>query len=135
MKRFKGLLGIAAAAMMLCSNTVFAGEARAADYVDTVDAVSTADLPDARYYKTGWEKRDGYWYFNVYRTWADGWTYIDNYWYHFDTDCKMSTGWKKLGNNWYYFGYSSIMRTGKHKLTWNGKTKWYTFSSDGRLLS
>mgnify|MGYP003623577057 CR=1 FL=1 len=132
--KLKNVWGMIAAVIVGSSGLVSGTAMAAGNVADGSIVYAASHLPDARYYKYGWEKKDGDWYFNVYRSWAEGWTYINKQWYYFSTsNHKLLTGWQKIGGSWYYLGGNGVMRTGKHKLTWNGKTAWYTFGSNGAL--
>lgn len=55
------------------------------------------------YYKNGWQKVNGKWFFIRNKAKVTGWLYSRNYWYYLDpTTGAMVTGWLTVGGKTYY---------------------------------
>ena len=72
-----------------------------------------------------------------------GWFKLNDKWYYLNPahdgtyGCEIQ-GWVQDAGDWYYMRESTNpaegwMVTGRQQLTWNGKTSWYYFNSDGRM--
>ena len=62
---------------------------------------------------TGWQNRDGSWYFfNESGQRQNGWITDGGQTYYTNADGKMLTGWQKLDNSWYFFNGSGQRLTG-----------------------
>lgn len=104
--------------------------------------------------QSGWILSNGKWYYlneqtnekGYFGEMLTGWQELnfngDTNWYYFDEESgAMQTGWLQWNGDWYYLndahndkGWKGAMLVGRHYLEWEGKWKYYTFNSSGKLI-
>ena len=80
---------------------------------------------------SGWQSKDGKWYFYKNNNLCTGWNEVDGKWYYFESDGSMCIGWKNINSIWYYFDESGAMAIGWKAIG----SDWYYFNKKGEMLS
>lgn len=78
--------------------------------------------------------------YNAWKTSLKGWIQNNKRWFYINDNIEPVTSWQKLTwngkTNWYYFNSNGkYMETGWQNLTWNDKKSWYYFDSSGAMVT
>ena len=128
--------------------------AAASRTIDTTTMTSTTTTTTKKSGKTGWEEKDGKWYYykngsmlknswltlgstSAKRTFylnqngvmQTGWKTINGYRYYFNSEGVRQTGWLKYKSAWYYLQSNGRMRTGWLKIG----TRYFYMQKDGKM--
>ena len=106
---------------------VFIGKSSATSASTVVDTVKNTTRTSAYGGKTGWEKKNGNWFYYNNGKLMTGWLVYNRDWYYLASNGVMATGWRMIGGKWYYFYSWGGMKTGWLK---DGNT-WYYLQNNG----
>lgn len=136
----KKISSLVLTSMIILSSTsmVFANENRndiemvstdsAIEEIETKEERSTREMINIE--SSGWERKDGKFYYKEDGEVKPGWQKVDGNTYYFYKDGKMADGWTTINKKTYFFNRENGKHTGVCKLS-NGST--YNFGKDGSV--